>query len=1012
MAIGNASATDGQQTSYILAPASLKHLHEQRLHEKGFWLGCSKDFWIVLGTLVGTTLFSVAAVRYAVETSTRWTLQRACDNSFVHGLIPKPPRRAKFFGAAHLLPADCSETFSSNFELAFRAAIAFAACGATYWISPSLQDEGISMQYVAAMLAFMLWKDVGSTMKLIWTGFCGTALAVLNCIFIFYVYPSGTVGHGDFSGPWWFGMFNFWIFVFCLLGFQLSASLRMFALSWQAYFSMCFVNPNNTTVFTNNLFRMKLTCPAVNAIMGCMLGSQLAVLCTLLPSCLSSLGQTQDLVLQTCWEMGFLWERMLLHCADDHPAERARSFSTEISEFRKRCRKLDDYYNSSWWECFSLGRAGQVREQLQLLRKTMRYLNDWLEGALSAIRAADRGMASDKQLLRTLQPHLKEVIVRAWALLCHCSEHACNDASSVGDAEQVQQELLSIRAAQAALASAFVKARRQNEHLKEGNLAEHAFAHALSSYAECVATHALAMLTTEKRPAPRSEVLRQFSLPRLRPFTKEELLDFLQPALGYFVSFYIGLMGIGIGNSWAIPRYSSTIPGTMAFLIFSGGKQGSAFARTANRFMGVGVGTFLGQLMFFTSCMGEDIFGSALKSYVVLPGFVVATFFIELIALFFAFASPTSGYQGLLVGCFFAQHFMATCPDDVDEAKIASHDSLLCQFLAMFIATLIEILVDPPSDVMAIAHFARFADNFQSSLGELLLHWGSPQVFCRQEGRRVLDEAAESVEEAEKEFRGRKTPWRSKLAHEGLDVYSELWILLAVMEYVANAQTGQAARFSVMPMVLGAASGDRTSLLQVLDFPEIADTVQNVLSRADSSMSLFESLLGHSRSDTKFDDLPHGGAQLLLSHRKTHLKNLPRILEEVNARLSLRSFSGSQIVTEDEYCQVATLLTNVFHIALRLAHLESCLAEEPEIVWKDEPTSTLVLDAPSKQIHPVEPLRFQASGSADPNCFSSLGSVVVDSKSWCQPAMPYVAERRAHAGSKGSGSCGCLRLLV
>jgi len=1010
MAFGNTSA-EKSQTSFILATASLKsHLEfEELLEVKGFWLGCSRDFWILLATLGLATLFSVSAVYYGVELSTRRRWQHAPASDFLHGSPPRPPRREK--SAAGQVWAAWTGTCSAHLELAARAAILFAACGATYWI-PSLawlQQEGLSMQYVAAMLAFMLWKDIGSTMQLIWTGFCGTALAVLNCILLFHVYPLGMARHDSFSGPWWFGMIDFWIFVFFVLGFQLSTNLRMFALSWHAYFSMCFINPHNTTVFTKNIFHLLLSCPAINALMGCILGSQLAILCTLFPTCLTSLGRAQDLILETSWQMGWLWERMLLHYSDDHPAERARSFSVEIWEFRKRCSQIEEYYTSSWWECFNWGRTGRVREQVQVHCKTMRLLTDWLESGLSAIRAADRGMASDKQLLRLLQPHLQELVLRTWALLCHSSQLACSGfdaASSSEDVEQVQQELLALGAAQAALASAFVKARRKDD-LKEGNLAEHAFAFSLSSYAECLTSHALSTLGEKPQPAQRIPVRLSARLPRLRPFTKEEFLDFLHPALGYALSFYIGWIGIGTGNSWAIPQYSSTIAGTMAYLIFSGGKQGSALARIASRFMGVGAGTFLGQLMFFTSCMGEDIFGSDWKSYLILPGFIMTTFFIELVALYFAFASPTAGYQGLLVGCFFAQYFMATCSDDFDGLMRSSYTNLLSQFLAMFIATLIDLLVDLPSDVVAIARFADFADNFQSSIGELFLQ--RSLIFCCRDGQHVLDEAAESIDEAEKEFRGRKTPWRAKLAREGLEVYAELWILVTVMEYVASfAQVRRGSPKSVVPAYVVGGSED---LLPVLDFPDLADMVRSVLSRADTSMSLFERLLGHSRMDAKFD-LPDGGAQQLLSHRQTHLKNLPQILQEVNARLALRKTSGRPLVTEDEYCQVATLLTNLFHIALRLAHLESRLVEEPEIVWKAEGTChAVLLDIASKKIHPADP-GFQAFDDVNPSWLSSLGKLSADSKSWSQPAMPYIAEHGVRSERGSRGSCGCLRLLM
>lgn len=999
---GCASNGTETRTSYILAgnQGPNRAQFENALETGGTWLGCANDFWVALAMLVACKLFCVVSVYLGVELATRRGAKDATfDCRTMSCVPPKPEFRHKFLHRA-IAGAYAGHRFVINAELAVRAAVVFACCGSTYWVDAlySINEQGFNMQYIAAMLAFMLWKDSGNTLSLIWTGGCGTALSVLHSFFMFRLYPHGTADAGMYSGAWWFGVFDLIIFTTLVLGLRFDTNLQMFSLSWQAYFSMCFLNPGNDEVFSTGLQNFSLTSPSVKALTGCLIGSLLAVLCTLFPTCISCLNKAQDVVLPMTWEMGCLWERMLMHYADSHAPERARSFAVELTEFRKQRETLDQLLRTAWWECFDLGRTGRVRRGLMRLNLKLRRLSDWLEGALSSVKAADRGFASDKELLRVLHPHMQELVYKSWALLCHCSHLACVGKSCLDPlhSEALRQELSALAAIQAALSEALRHSGSQKqEELHEGNLAEHAFAFALSSYADGVVAHASEILGEDSHAPPycsRFRIAFAGVLPGLSRLSSASLFEILRHLLGFLLAFFVGWFGIGEKGAWALNPYSSTVASTIAFLIFSGGKQASALQKTMNRFMGVGVGTFLGQLMYYTGCMGTGMFGETVTTFVIVPGFVALTFVIEAVALFFAFSSQSSGYQGLLVGCFFAQHFMRPCSQDNLAAQLRSgYENLLAQFVAMFIATLMELFVHQPSDSIAVRQLAGFGESFVGTLRQLLLSPEESNIkFHRFEGRKRLDAAAEACSEAGKEFRGWKLPWRDALARNGLAVYSELWVLASIMEYVAH-EPGEAFDIDC--------GKTRQELQGVLACAPMTQMAQSLLDRAQNSMKLFEALLSHQKESDALA-VPLGGAQELLRNRQEQLKNLPAILKEINARLGAQDYKvRSLLVTDDLRSQAATLLINLLHAALQLASLESCLAEEPEIVWKvEEPR------APARKLYVVP------SDRTDPaNFFTSLETTAADAGAWCAPDSPYTAASRPR---EDDVRCTCIKLLA
>ena len=131
------------------------------------------------------------------------------------------------------------------------------------------------MSYVVVIVVFTLYKDLGSTVVLAWTGFYGTLLPVLNCWLTFYFFPDGVKTDETWTKV--FGWVDFLVFVLLMFGLGFATNGKMYALSWQAYFSMCFLNPFDQTLFSQGL-DVQLHAAETSALTGTIIGCIFALL--------------------------------------------------------------------------------------------------------------------------------------------------------------------------------------------------------------------------------------------------------------------------------------------------------------------------------------------------------------------------------------------------------------------------------------------------------------------------------------------------------------------------------------------------------------------------------------------------------------------------------------------------------------------------------------------------------------------------------------------------------------
>lgn len=887
------------------------------LDKRGKYLGFSRDFWILLVICAGgmMSIILITFVNVSIGVGLR-------GYTHCNGPIPKDdkghikqPQFSVGWVQRNVLRADLNPSFAYKADMALRSAFAIAGVALPYYI-PSLQwvnDYGFSFNYAAVIICFTIYGDIGTTLSLAWYNFAGTVLPTLNILFMFGTYPDGATEL--YSNAWWFGVMNFVIFIALQMMLRWPTGVRMFAVSWQAYFSMCFINPNDDTPFSEGIRNVILEGAAVGPLVGTVIGCVIAVLCMCtspLGYCFSALTNAQETALTLAWEESRQWRRMIKYYSSKDSTVAIDKLCGEAASMGEDVLKLEGHLGAnSWWECFDLGQAGKVRAHLQSLDAIMNQMHDWLRGTLQAMKEEDFSDQHDA-MLDILGPKLAALSDASSELFYRAVRAACHGGVMPDERDVMQQDIDKVLEAQKDLAKEFIAARRkvyEEDALKPDALGEHFFAFALSMYGQYVSDFAQSMMNNEIH-SPQSGLVRA-----LWDGVKDTL-TFMSPAyavrssFGFFLAFAIGLRGIeGMLTPW-----NSTPAGTTAYLMASEGKGGSAILKNIARFQGTAGGTLLGQLIFcaMVSCtVRGEVCG------------LLAVTVLEFLSMYLYFASSSFGYVGLLLGAFGASHLLISC--DSGESSEEVYGVMLQQFLAILSVTIADLCIgNVSSATLAVQAYCKMSDAIGQSLKEFLcLHLDSgersdipPAKSHRKEVLAHYANVDAQGHEAPLEPRWYRTPWRGTLWNKMEKFTLAISDQMAVMEYAA--------------LEGHAGGGARRATVDSANMREASDAVFH---RAQSVFLLCEKLMMH-ENNAPFD-LPKPLLKGLLSQKSLNLESrLPDILKDVNELLKHSDEDKEPLekLTQDDSCQVGTYLLMLDYLMKNLNKIEDALFTSRELL--------------------------------------------------------------------------------
>lgn len=703
------AGSKGTEYSLMKAPIG-KAQHDEILKRNGQFLGLSRDCWIVAGMIVFSLLFCFVVIITSVSCATSWRgeligheIEYEEDNKTI-----KEPSFPVGFLQRVVFRADLNDSFAYRADLATRTALACAFMALTYWVPclAVLNEKGWTMQYVVVIIAFTVFMDLGQTVSLAWANFYGTILPTLNIICLYNYFEHGVAlqpgqEEGDtlFTSCWWVGVLDFIFFNAAFLVLKVPVGVRMFALSWQAYFSMCFLNPTTETRFSRGLDDIILEGQAVGPLVGTIFGCVISVLIMVASPvgyCFSGLGQAQESAIGLAWNMGEEWQRMIEYYTG---CDRSLEIDKIIGEARllqQQLNTLGSQLSCTWWETFDIGRTGRVKAHLEALKVKFEFMNDWFSGVVEAIKKEkfdkehEQLMEKVKKPLEDLANHNARLLYRVTqaALSGFSPSRASSSEAATARAlsEQLKLEIAAVNGAQRELASTFVAARREvygKDTLTEDALSEHFFGFALSSMATYTVEYAEYLISDA---VASRETVGPFkaSWQGFISTLKMNGTDFiLRNSLAFFGAWVIGYGGI----EGMMSPFSSTAAGTTAYLMAAEGKGGSALLKNVARFQGTAGGTIIGQLLYttFITC---SVIGS-------IAGFVVITIF-EFFAMYLYLSSPMYGYVGLLLAAYGATHLVLAC-DSAADSSAAVYTTIIDQTMAIICVTVADLIVQNKS---------------------------------------------------------------------------------------------------------------------------------------------------------------------------------------------------------------------------------------------------------------------------------------------------------------------------
>jgi hypothetical protein len=897
----------------------MKHLERQ-----GFFLGASRDFWIVMSMSLGcalTALISVLCVSNSLKermSELRDDDLRSKDFSEALGTsIPEPAFRLSAL-QRHVLRGEENAAFARTADCAFRGAVLCTACTLPFYLPAFawFNEQGWSMQYVVVIVAFTLYKDLGTTMSLAWYNFFGTVVPIINTLALYAFYPDGTTTDGFYSTTWFIGAADLVIFCGLILALNVPLGVRMFALSWQAYWSMCFLDPADTTSFSIGFRLITLKGATIGPLAGTIIGVLLSVLVMLrtpFGPCLSCLRGSLEVAMDLAWQEGQLWKDIIADFTGRREDSRIVQFRGKVLRLEGKLGTLSGYLGSTWWESFGVGHPGRAMRNLKELAGKFASMQDYLsEGSL---RTLDFGPGPDhEKLLEPVKAKMLSLADKAAQLLYRAARvGAAGGLRGASDRERdaLQQGLQAVTEGQRELVDALAKARAQvhGSAFNEGAVPENCMALAFSAY--CLQITQYTRFLLDDVEVSEASPLAAFWATLKESCRLNEPHSIARNCIAFFGCFVVGFCGLrGAGPKaqyFTIQPLDSTIAGTTAFLMSAEGKGGSALLKNIGRFLGTGGGTLIGAMIFhaLVDCTWHGVICGIISMGVL---------------MFFSFnlyfTSAQYGYVGLLLAAYGGQRLLTPC-GATDQTEAWLLQTIANQFLAIVGVTLAEVIIpNTKSSDIAIMSFTGGYTAFLASMRAYMgvLGEGKPSPAKNGASQKLL-EAKEKGAEAFIEPRIVRTPWRGELWDRVLDATMH-------MNHAMNSLASIGApddSASPSPFRQALAASDA-----------LAKTGGDLARRAEESFQLAVKILTH--DDERPLGLPDDTHERLFKNKQTMSDWKSSMKDAIRkAATGAKVQPDAKNATEDGFCQASMSLMMMGSVVDNFSNLEDAILQLPEV---------------------------------------------------------------------------------
>jgi len=716
-----------------------------------------------------------------------------------------------------------NDGFYAVLQLAVRLTIMLLLIGCMIWQPETTKAMGMHRfaqhaGLAGCLMVFFSTFTIGGVLSTSSAGVSGCFMACLNIFLLRGFFPDGvTPGMGFTSAPSIAGWLDLSLYNLFVLGFNCRMGFRMTAMALNVTFMMCFLNPDDKTVFSKN-FHINPNGAAVSAFIGVCIGSLCAILSVCLPYPLgyatSNMKKAGKAASEDTCKLFIAAVKYFKGKSANVLIERQMGQSDML---KTMIDGLQANINDAYAENFDIGVQGTTRAMYEKHATMLAGMFDTLTALQYAIATEDFG-PSHVDCMDAIGEQVHDLVDAASVVLVTAT--VASEDGDIDNSEKMdlQKKEANVQKALEALSKAFDGMRKKfGKPVCKELMNESFFVFAISAFARLSVEYSKTLRTDP----PTGKAFVGEVVNNVKALVHIPLWYHFRIVSRYWLS----LMGCFL-FSVHMDNFIPSCAITAVFLINT--RVGPDVMAMIQGLLAVVVGIVTNALMFSFSCR----FGTTVSLMVVATFYWIAT-------LTVAKGSSSLAGIGLLMAALSPFALFKFCMPDTPEAAAASAIGLWTGIRALLIAVVITIIME---FVHVPGLFTRLS---RESLQEafVAMQKAFKNVFAEsnsEEAKEVVDKALAEVTArlgdaatyntaALMEPRLWKCPWKSQFLNETIVTLKQIRLDVLLIK-----------------QALSGLDGDMAKMIALLNkVPEVAHMKKDLDSTLENAQELSIGLLEH-----------------------------------------------------------------------------------------------------------------------------------------------------------------------
>lgn len=573
--------------------------------------------------------------------------------------------------------------FKKNLQLAVRGTFWATVLASIIWV-PMIRDLPMFTKDFEARLPltvllymFTINPILGQCISNSLVALLGTLYACFHIWVMMGIFPGG-VSEGDSptSAVSIFGHLNFLIFTWLFLWTNCGGVIKVWFLSYDIWFMLCFVNPKDASTWSTG-FGINFAGTAMNCVFATIIAIIFSLLMNLVPYMMTSaFTDMKQNALKSSADAAILVEEMVEYYSGNHASVVIENLTKRMRGLRSDLDGMGSSIGLAWYEGFDMGSRGHVRALHEAHLGLLNQIYDRFANLLKiTITSEDFGKTHTDVMARIGRTCL-DVVQSSNDLLMFVTKAAGDGRLDQRERDRMQELVAHTKDAVKALVNDFNEARRGFRVLQQDLMQESFFVLSISAYARSVCEYSDQLIATPAKPVPLSTVIIN-NLKSTWSFADMMEKNHMLIACRYYLAFVIGWI-------FAI-NYQSYGTGTVVTIVFlMNTRVFPDIQATLNLMNAIIISVVSGSIVFNWGCQsGHGAW--------VLP---LATIIIWLLGLYTLF----SGSALSLVACFVVAivplKTVAVCPEpgSLHLGASALWGSIVAFCLAILLTSICEML--------------------------------------------------------------------------------------------------------------------------------------------------------------------------------------------------------------------------------------------------------------------------------------------------------------------------------